>query len=94
MGSLFEWDGRKADANRRQHGVTFEEAVSVFADSLACIFDDPDHSARERREVVIGSSARGRLLLVVFTERGGRVRIISARRATRRERKAHEENAD
>lgn len=93
MGSVFEWDPRKAEANRREHGVAFEEALLVFADPLARIFDDPGHSRRERREIIVGHDSRGRLLLVSFTERDNRVRLISARRATRLERKDHEENA-
>lgn len=89
---MFEWDSRKAEANRRKHGVAFEEASAVFADPLARIFDDPDHSLREQREIIVGRSSKARLLLVAFTERGDRVRIISARPATRRERQFHEED--
>jgi len=84
------WDPRKAAANLRKHGVAFEEAVSVFADPLARIHDDPHHSVSERREIIVGHSARNRLLLVSFTERAS-VRLISARRATRHERKEYEE---
>ena len=88
----FEWDEDKAAANLRKHGVTFDEASTVFADSLAVIFDDEEHSLDEIREIVIGHSVLQRLLLVSFTERGDDlVRIISARKATRRERKDHEE---
>ena len=87
-----EWDPRKDAANRRKHGIAFDEALTVFADPLARIFDDPDHSAGEAREIIVGHSARQRLLLVSFTERGGKVRIISARAATKRERKDYEEN--
>ena len=89
----FEWDGQKAAENRRNHGVTFDEAVTVFADPLANIFDDPDHSGNERRELIIGHSAEQRLLVVSFTERKRRTRIISARQATARERKDYEENS-
>lgn len=67
-------------------------ALSVFADPLARIFDDPDHSAEEPREIIVGYSAKPRLLLVGFTERSGRVRLIHARRASKAERKHHEEN--
>ncbi len=88
----FEWDPRKATANRRKHGITFDEALTVFADPLARIFDDPDHSAAERREIIIGHSAAHRLLMVSFTERHDRVRIISARVTTRQERDDYEEN--
>ena len=88
----FEWDEDKAAANLRKHGVTFDEASSVFADSLAVIFDDEEHSLDEIREIMIGHSVLQRLLLVSFTERGDDlVRIISARKATKRERKDHEE---
>jgi len=92
MGPAFEWDARKAEANRKRHGVAFEEALLVFADPLARIFDDPDHSQPERREIIVGHDSRGQLLLVSFTERENRVRLISARRATRQERRDHEEN--
>jgi hypothetical protein len=87
----FEWDAAKAEANLRKHGVAFDEALTAFFDPLARIFDDPDHSVEERREIIIGYSARPRLLLVGFTERAGTVRIIYARAATRAERKNHEE---
>ena len=88
----FKWDPAKADENRKKHGVAFQEAVTVFADPLARIFDDPDHSSDEMREIVVGHSARQRLLLVSFTERGTRVWLISARKATKRERRDYEEN--
>jgi uncharacterized DUF497 family protein len=88
----FAWDERKAQSNIRDHGVSFEEALSVFRDPLARIHDDPDHSIAERREVIAGHSDRGRLLLVFFTERGEAVRIISARAATAYERRHHEED--
>ena len=87
----FEWDRRKARYNRRKHRVTFEEAHTVFSDPLARIFDDPDHSMVEKRELIIGHSNRGRRLVVSFTERNGKVRIISARAATKRERTQYEE---
>ena len=92
MSLEFEWDPRKAAANRRNHGVTFQEAATVFGDRLASIFTDEDHSIREPREMIIGRSDRKRLLLVSFTERAGKIRIISARRATKRERRDYEEN--
>ncbi len=88
----FEWDPRKAAANARKHGVTFEEAASVFGDPLAAIFTDEAHSTGELREIIIGHSERNRLLLVSFAERAERIRIISARSATRRERRDYEEN--
>ena len=88
----FEWDVQKVASNVTKYGVTFEEASTVFGDPLAVIFDDEDHSHDEIREIIIGHSMLGRLLLVSFTERDKRnVRIISARKATRRERKDYEE---
>lgn len=90
----FEWDRRKAKYNRRKHRISFEEAHTIFSDPLARIFDDPDHSIREDRELIIGHSNRGRLLVVSFTERDDRVRIISARAATKRERKEYEEEVE
>lgn len=90
--SEFEWDSRKAAQNARKHGVSFAEALTVFSDPQARIFDDPDHSADERREIMVGYSRRPRLLVVGFTERSGRVRIITARRASRAETTRHEEN--
>ena len=89
----FEWDSRKAAANRRKHRVTFEEAATVFGDPLAVVFNDEDHSIRERREIMIGHSDERRLLLVAFTEHGGMIRIISARNVTKRERRDDEENS-
>lgn len=88
----FEWDPRKAASNLKKHGVSFAEALTVFSDRAARIFDDPDHSGDERREIIIGYSRRPRLLVVGFTERVGRVRIITARRASRAEIKRHEEH--
>ena len=87
----FSWDPNKATSNLRDHRVTFEEASSVFGDALAITFDDPDHSAGESRFLTFGLSEQGRLLVVSHTERRGIVRIISARRATRAERKIYEE---
>lgn len=86
----FEWDGDKAAANVKKHSVSFDEAVTVFYDPLAATFGDPDHSDDERRFVAVGYSARARLLVVCHVERGAATRVISARRATPRERKRHE----
>jgi uncharacterized DUF497 family protein len=86
----FEWDRSKADANRRKHKVTFDEAASVFYDTLSATFPDPDSSRTEERLVTIGYSSRQRLLVVVHTEQGETIRIISARLATAHERKRHE----
>jgi len=91
MSLRFEWDRKKAEANLAKHHVSFEEAMSVFADPLARIFPDDEHSVDELREIIIGHSARRRVLLVNFTG-NELVRIISAREATRRERKEYEEN--
>jgi uncharacterized protein len=88
----FEWDEDKAASNQKKHQVSFEEAATVFADPLAVIFDDEVHSEEEQREIIVGHSGVNRLLLVCFTERAGALRIISARRATRRERRDYEEN--
>jgi uncharacterized protein len=87
----FEWDQTKAAGNRRKHGVSFEEAATVFGDPLAVIFDDESHSTDEQREIIIGPSERSRLLLVCFTMRGETVRIISARKATKQEKRDYEE---
>jgi uncharacterized protein len=88
----FYWDPRKAIFNLQKHQVAFEEAVSVFGDPLAAIFDDEFHSVDERRELIIGRSSRGRLLVVCFTEiESDRIRLFSARVATRKERKDYEE---
>lgn len=93
MSLRFEWDSKKAASNVAKHGVTFDEATTVFGDPLAVIFDDEDHSQNERREIIIGHSILGQLLLVSFTERDKMVvRIISARKANRRERKDYEES--
>ena len=89
--SRVEWDARKAATNLRKHGVSFEEASSVFFDPLAATGSDPDHSLSERRFVTFGVSSSGRLLVVAHAERADAIRIISARRATRAERKLYEE---
>lgn len=90
MNLQFEWDSEKADKNAAKHGVDFHEAATVFRDRLAAIFDDDWHSDEEHREIIIGYSAKNRLLIVIFTQRGASIRIISARKATRREVQAHE----
>lgn len=90
----FEWDRSKAASNFKKHGVSFEEAKTVFANSLATIFDDEAHSSiDERREIIIGHSQQNRLLLVAFTERSNSIRIISCRLATRKELEDYEQNA-
>ena len=87
----FDWDPRKASANRAKHGVTFEEAVTVFADEAALLIPDPDHSEDEERFVLLGMSALLRVLVVVHCDReaAGVIRVISARRATRLERRPY-----
>lgn len=90
----FEWDESKAVANLKKHGVSFEEAKTVFENPLAVIFDDEMHSSiKEQREIMIGHSRQNQLLLIAFTERSNIIRIISARLATRREREDYEQNA-
>ena len=91
MGYIFEWDPRKAAANARKHGVTFDEATTVFGDPQAMLVEDPDHSLDELRYLLLGLSTRDRLLVVAFVERPPRTRLISARRATRYERRRYEE---
>jgi hypothetical protein len=91
MALEFEWDPSKAGENLSDHGVSFGEAEGVFADPLALELADPDHSDEEARWIVLGHSYRERLLVVVFTERGEVIRIISARPATRGEMKGYEE---
>lgn len=89
----FEWDEAKNLANFRKHGIWFEEAQTVWADGHATEFHDPEHSAAEERFLRVGYSTRGRLLLVIYCEKhgGSVVRIISARKATSKEKKTHEE---
>lgn len=86
----FEWDPRKAAKNLARHGVDFAEAPTIFGDPLETTIPDPDHSLGERRFLSIGRSEAGRLVVVAYTERGDRVRLISARVATARERRAYE----
>lgn len=86
----FEWDDQKAASNLQKHGVSFDEAVSVFADILALTFADTDHFESEDRSRTYGVSSKGRLLVVVHTERRNNVRIISARKATRYEKDIYE----
>lgn len=93
MAYRFEWDEHKARSNRIKHGVAFDEASTVFDDSLAKVFDDKEHSGDERREIIVGHSIKSQLLVVCFTERPNeRIRIISARFPTTKERNAYEEN--
>ena len=87
----FEWDPNKAASNVTKHKVSFREAATVFRDPLSMTFDDPDHSDDEERFITIGRSTGGRLLIVAHTDRGDRIRIISARETTRGEREVYEE---
>ena len=87
----FEWDLKKAAANVRKHGITFQEAATVFGDPLAITFDDPDHSEDEERHLTFGLSLQGRLMVVSHTERRDRTRIINARLIDREERVIYEE---
>jgi uncharacterized protein len=86
-----EWDAEKAATNLRKHGVSFGEAASVFLDPLSATGDDPDHSFDARRFVTFGMSSSGRLLVIAHAEKDDAIRIISARKATRAERKLYEE---
>jgi len=87
----FEWDRRKARSSADKHGVSFEEAATAFADPLSLTLPDPLHSEGERRYVLLGETSAGRLVVVVHAERQDAIRIISARRATRQERRAYED---
>lgn len=89
---VFEWDENKANKNLAKHGVSFDEAKTVFDDPLFVVFADQDHSIEERRLIIMGESLRGRLLVVSYTERGELTRLISAREATRKERRTYEED--
>jgi uncharacterized DUF497 family protein len=88
----YEWDEIKARANLRVHGVDFDESITVFSDPLTITIPDPEHSVDEERYIDLGYSTRGRLLVVVYTERQNLIRIISSRRATRTERVMYERN--
>jgi uncharacterized DUF497 family protein len=90
---LFEWNKNKAKKNFKIHGISFDEACSAFKDTLSLTIYDPLHSDDEDRFIVIGNSIDNRLLVVVHTERRDKIRIISARKATKHERKQYEENA-
>jgi len=91
MALEFEWDPAKAELNLKEHGISFDEATTVFRDTLSITISDPDHSGSEDRFIDIGMSHRMQLLVVSYTERKDKIRIINARRATRAERKNYEE---
>jgi uncharacterized protein len=90
--SIFIWDERKASSNKAKHGVSFQEASTVFGDPLAITYDDPDHSEDEDRMLTFGLSLSGNFLVVSHTERSGTIRIISARKMSKNERKLYEED--
>lgn len=94
MNGIVEWDPNKARQNLRKHGVSFEEAATLFNDPLSSTISDPRHSEIEERFIIVGKSKQNHLLVVVHTDRGGRIRIISARLATNRERVKYEEESD
>ena len=91
MAMPFEWDEEKAETNLKKHRIGLEEAKSVFGDPLSITIDDPDHSKEEQRYLDIGTSIRRRILVVIYTERGNKIRIISCRKATPAERRKYEE---
>jgi uncharacterized DUF497 family protein len=90
----FSWDARKAAANLKKHGVDFREAATVFDDALSTTFPDRDHSSAEQRFLTLGQSAHGRVLVVSHTDEDARIRLISARGVTRRERRFYEEESN
>lgn len=87
----FEWDENKAKQNLSKHGVSFEEAKTIFDDPLYVDFYDPDHSENEERYLIVGQSNRERILILSYTERGNKIRLISAREVTPQEKKAYEQ---
>ncbi len=90
MSLIFEWDENKADENLRKHDVSFEEAKTVFNDRFSLTIYDPDHSIDEDRYIDIGLSSKGRFIVVSYTERGKNIRIISSRKAKKKEQKGYE----
>ncbi|MCF8039096.1 MAG: BrnT family toxin [Desulfohalobiaceae bacterium] len=94
MGLLFEWDPKKARLNLKRHGVSFDEASTAFRDPLSQTIEDPLHTENEEHFVLIGRSIQGRLLIIIHTDRVERIRIISARLATKNERLKYEENEE
>jgi len=93
MQMLFEWDEDKARLNLRKHGVSFDEAQTVFTDEFSITIPDPEHSDEEQHLLILGLSSRKHLLVVIYTERGKRIRLISARKANRKEPKEYEEDS-
>ena len=91
MSLTFEWDEKKADENLKKHGVSFDEAKTVFNDPFSVTIYDPDHSTDEQRYIDIGMSTKGRLIVVSYSERGETIRMISSRKATKKERRSYED---
>lgn len=87
----FEWNENKAKQNLSKHGVSFEEAKTIFDDPLYVDFYDPDHSENEERYLIVGQSNQRRILILSYTERGNKIRLISAREVTPQERTAYEQ---
>lgn len=87
----FEWDNNKAISNFRKHGISFVDAATVFGDPLSVTFPDPDHSIDESRFLTIGLSSTSKIIILSHTDRGDKIRIISARKATRKEQRFYEE---
>ncbi len=90
----FEWDDEKSNANIKKHRVGFDEAATIFNDPCSVTIHDPDHSVAEQRYIDIGNSSKGRVLVVVYTERGANIRIVTCRKATPSERKLYEEGTE
>lgn len=90
----FEWDDEKDKINRKKHGISFEEAKMIFRDPFSITIDDPEHSYNEQRYIDIGLSDKLKLLVVVYTERGSKIRLISSRKATIKEQKIYEQLSD
>ncbi|MDZ8080068.1 MAG: BrnT family toxin [Nostoc sp. SerVER01] len=88
----FEWHEEKAKENLKKHGISFDEAKTIFNDPFSITITDPEHSLDEERYIDIGLSLRGQLLVVVYTERQSKIRIISCRQATKAERKVYEQS--
>ena len=92
MALTFEWDEEKSRGGLRKHGVSFDEAKTVFNDPFAMTISDPEHSSEEDRYIDMGMSSQGRILVVWYTERGRNIRIIGSRKATRTQRREYEED--
>jgi uncharacterized protein len=91
MTTRFEWDRKKSEINHRKHGISFDEAQTVFTDVFSIAIPDTEHSQDEERSIIVGRSNKNRLLVVAYSERGNNIRLISARKTTRTERRKYEE---